>query len=104
MPLIHFLEGPCDGTTREVTQAVVTRGSVTCQNTLYVHYEASAAGSEIVFVPADSALGQAQTGAKGTPAHVTTAWTRWMRALGHTGPKAHNRVARATARINRIAR
>ena len=104
MPLIHFLDGPCDSTTREVTQAVIDRGSISCQNTLYVYYKAGASGSDIVFVPADSPLGQAQTGAAGTPAHVTSAWSRWMRALGHKGPQAHNRVARAAARVRRIAR
>jgi hypothetical protein len=104
VPLIHFVDGPCDGTTRSVAQAVVDRGSVTCQNVLYVHYVAGAAGPNIVFVPADSALGQAQTGADGTPLHATQAWTRWMRALAHKGPEAHNRIQRATARARRIAR
>jgi hypothetical protein len=102
--LIHFLDGPCDGTTRTVSQAVVDRGSVTCKSTLYVHYVAAAAGADIVFVPADSELGRAQTGADGTPAHVTQAWTRWMRALAHKGPHAHNRIQRATVRARRIAR
>ena len=102
--LIHFLDGPCDGTTRKVPQAVVDRGSVTCQNVLYVHYVAGAAGTDIVFVPADSKLGRAQTGADGTPAHVSQAWTHLMRGLAHKGPHAHNRIHRATLRARRIAR
>jgi hypothetical protein len=104
VPLIHFVDGPCDGTTRTVDQAVIDRGSVNCGGELYVHYVAGASGPSIVFVPADSALGRAQTGADGSPTHVTQAWTRWMRALGHTGPKSHNRIQRATVRARRIAR
>lgn len=38
------------------------------------------------------------------PAHVTTAWNRWMRALGHTGPTSHNRIAKSTARVRRLSR
>jgi len=102
--LIHFLEGPCNGTTRTVPQSVVDRGSVTCQSVLYVRYVAGAAGPDIVFVPVDSELGRAQTGADGTPAHVSQAWTRWMRALAHKGPASHNRIQKATVRARRIAR
>ncbi len=39
-----------------------------------------------------------------TPMHASAAWSRWMRALAHNGPDAHNRIRRATVRARRIAR
>lgn len=102
--VIHFIEGPCDGQTRTVTQGTLDRGTVSCGGTVYVRYKAGAAGPSIVFVPVDSPLGQAVEGAKANPAHAMSAWTRWMRVLAHTGPHSHHRILRSTARARRIAR
>jgi hypothetical protein len=98
---VTLVGGPCDGESKGITQATLSAGRLTCQGTLYVRSNAFPTEENIVFATTD-AIGKA-TGSK-APAHVTTAWTRWMRALAHSGPKAHNRIQRATVRARRIAR
>lgn len=104
MPTIKLLNGPCDGTTRTITQATLNRGSIVCQGTVYVNSKASPGltGGEIVFVPATDAFVTA--GQRASQAHATQAWSRWMHILGHTGPQQHRRLVAATARMRRIGR
>jgi hypothetical protein len=99
--VVSLVGGPCDGENRSITQVTLDAGQLTCQNVLYVRSDNFPTEENIVFATSD-AIAKA-SGSK-APAHVTTAWTRWMRALGHTGPKAHNRIQRATVRARRIAR
>ena len=104
MPVIHFINGPCDGETRTVTQSTLDRGSVVCQGTVYVNSKASAGltGGQITFVPATDAFVTA--GQRSSQAHATQGWSRWMHILAHTGPQQHRRLVAATARMRRIAR
>lgn len=91
MPVIHFLDGPCDGKTRTVSQAVVDSGQVQCGGVLYVHYVAGASGPDIVFVPANSPLGQGQTGGGGgiqlRAPHALSGWADLRHTLNHGMPQ-----------------
>lgn len=104
MPTVHLVNGPCDGTTRTVTQATLDRGSLVCDGTVYVNSNASAGltGGQIVFVPSTDAFVTA--GERSSQTHATQAWSRLMRVLAHTGPAQHRRLVAATARMRRIAR
>src|SRR5207302_4983214 len=48
--------------------------------------------------------GQPVSTGSGKRPHAMGAWTRWMRALAHTGPQSHKRIVKSTRRANRIAR
>ena len=99
---VLLLGGPCNGETKYLTLEQIASDETVCQKVTYFNDVALATiRNPVVFTTKDY---QAPTQPKPPPTHVTEAWTRWMRALGHTGPLAHNRVRAATARINRIAR
>lgn len=99
--VIRLVGGPCDGQDKTIGAATLAAGHLTCQGTLYVKSKAFP-GEEVIVFATSEAIGAATKSVPTT--HVSHAWTRWMRALGHKGPQAHNRVARATARARRIAR
>jgi hypothetical protein len=98
---VSLVGGPCDGQNRNLTAKQLATGQLTCKGTVYVRSDAFPAEENIVFATADAIKGA--TGSK-APAHVTQAWTRLMRALGHSGPRAHHRIRKATVRARRIAR
>ena len=98
---VTLVGGPCDGESRNITAATLAAGKLTCKGVLYVRSNDFPTEENIVFATTD-AIGKA-VGCK-APAHVTTAWSRWMRALAHSGPHAHNRIQKATVRVRRIAR
>jgi hypothetical protein len=99
--IVQLVGGPCDGDDRTLTQAQLDAGELTCKGTIYVRSNDFPSSELIVFATADAI--KKATGSK-APAHITTAWTRWMRALAHKGPAAHNRIQKATVRARRIAR
>jgi hypothetical protein len=106
VPTIHFVNGPCDGTTRNITQAELNRGSVTCQGVVYLRVKASSSltGGEIVFDVASIVRAeQANNRAFDTHA-VTEAYRRVARALAHTAPQQVRRLEAQTRRLRRIAR
>lgn len=94
--------GPCGGTHEQISLDQLKIGAVTCQGTVYVKDRPIPGTSGWYFT--DQAEVAARSGGPGKTAHVTQAWTRWMHALGHTGPDSHNRLQRATYRVSRIGR
>ena len=99
--VVRLVGGPCDGTDRTITSATLAAGHLTCKGTLYLKSKAFPGEELIVFATSD-AIGTATKSI--SDKNVAVAWSRWMRALGHKGPAAHNRIAKAAARVNRIAR
>ena len=99
--LVQLIGGPCDGQDKTISDAQLATGRLTCQGVLYLRSNDFPSQELITFATTD-AIGKA-VGSK-APAHVTTAWTRLMRTLGHKGPAAHNRIQKSTARARRIAR
>ncbi len=96
---------PCDGKQLGLAPTQFKKGEITCQGHLYVNAlgaKGVGAFGQVVWWEAKLLEGSDQPST--APAHVSKAWSRWMRALGHQGPDAHNRLRKATARVNRIAR
>lgn len=94
--------GPCDGQTKQLTANQLNTHRTYCKGELYL-LQTSLATIRHPWV-FEYAKDLATKNQAPNPTHVTQAWTRWMRALAHTGPDAHNRIGKSTARINRIAR
>ena len=99
--IVRLVGGPCDGEDKTLTASQLNAGQLTCQGTLYIRSDAFT-GQELIVFATSEAIGKAI--GTNAPAHVTVAWTRWMRALGHKGPRAHNRVQKSTAKIRRLTK
>jgi hypothetical protein len=99
---VRLHEGPCDGQTKRLTVAQIKQGTTTCKGATYQNPNpfASVRGPQDFYyqVPAK------QPPAKGGNQNVAGAWTRWMHALGRTGPASHRRIVNSTHRARRIGR
>lgn len=101
MPTVTLIGGPCDQRTINISATTLAAGQLTCQGTLYVKSTVFGSQENITFATSD-AISKATKGP--STDHVTQAWTRWMRALGHHAPRELGRIHRAGARARRIAR
>lgn len=101
MPTVTLIGGPCDQQTINITAAKLAAGQLTCQGALYVRSNVFGSQENITFATSE-AISKATKGP--STSHVTQAWTRWMRALGHQAPRELRRIHKAGARARRIAR
>ena len=99
---VYFLDGPCDGQTKQVPVSVVRTGSITCGGQTYL-VDISLATPDHPLVAALKG-GPHEVVVTRRPLHVSQAWSRWMHALAHNGPRSHREIMKAAARARRIAR
>lgn len=101
MPTVTLIGGPCDQRTINISQAQLDSGQLTCKGATYTRTDVFGSQENITFGTSD-AISKATKGP--STGHVTQAWSRWMKILGHRGPEAHKRMLRASHRASRIAR
>ena len=95
--------GPCNGVVRQLTADALRNGRLWCQGQLYIGLTAAENGTDYRYA-FEYQPDYIKAHSQGNELTAMHAWTRWMHALGHSGPQAHNRMQRATARARRIAR
>jgi hypothetical protein len=101
VPTVTLIGGPCDQQTINISQSTLDAGQLTCKGVIYTRTAVFSSQENITFGTSDAI----QKATKGpSTAHVTQAWSRWMKILGHTGPSQHRRLLAATARARKIAR
>lgn len=99
---VLLLYGPCDQQEKRLTLAQIRQGTTTCKGATYQSSPGFATRQHpYVFA---YQVPDKQPPAKGGNQNVAGAWTRWMHALGHTGPASHRRIQGATRRARRIGR
>lgn len=99
---VYLVGGPCDGQTKKLTGQQMMNQRTWCKGKLYsINYSLATNAHPVVFQYFGDMIAKDKTNDK-TP--VTHAWSRWMHALGHTGPASHRRIRKSTARVRRIAR
>lgn len=93
-----LIRGPCDGKSVPVTAGDAASRRLTCKGATYALRLNDYKGAD-----AAEWLGTYVKPTTSAP-HVTHAWTRLMRALGHHGPKQLKRVHNSTVHIRRMTR
>lgn len=100
---VYLSGGPCDG--RTVPNTEIQGGLVAyiaCGGGYYVLEEGDRRPNGDLIFRWWGTQKPSPPSPKAT-AHVTQAWTRWMRILGHRGPVEHKRIVKAVRRMHRIA-
>jgi hypothetical protein len=99
---VLLLYGPCDQQEKQLTLAQIRQGTTTCKGATYKSESGFTTRQHpYVFV---YQVPDKLPPAKGGNQNVAGAWTRWMHALGRTGPASHRRIVNSTHRARRIGR
>lgn len=90
----HLEGGPCDGTTRQINEATLKRGTLTCQGDVYkLDYSNFTLTGQIVFRDAGKA---GQTSSVSSPG-IHKAWTHLRHSANKTWPAALTDSRKLTA-------